>query len=38
MAALQILIPIFHQLPVPVYTDADEPTVAEITAYCNAIV
>ena len=37
MAALQIPIPVFHQLPVPVYADTDEPTVAEIVAYCDAI-
>ena len=38
MAALQILIPVFHQLPVPVYADVNEPTVAEIIAFRDAIV
>ena len=38
MAALQIPIPIFHQLPVLVYADIDEPTVAEIIAFRDAIV
>ena len=38
MAALQILIPVFHPLPVPVYTDVDEPTVMEITAFRDDIV
>ena len=38
MAALQIPIPVFHQLPVLVYANVDEPTVAEITAFCDAIV
>ena len=38
MAALQIPIPVFHQLPVPVYADVDESTVVEITAFRDAIV
>ena len=38
MAALQILIPMFHPLPVPTYADVDEPTIMEITAFCDSIV
>ena len=38
MAALQIPIPVFHLIPVPVYANVNEPTVVEIIAFCDAIV
>ena len=38
MAALQIPIPVFHPLPIPVYADVDEPTLMEITAFRDNIV
>ena len=38
MAALQIPIPAFHLLPVPVYNDVDNPTIMEIVAFHDNIV
>ena len=38
MAALQIPIPIFHPIPVPLYNNVDNPTIMEIAAFCNNIV
>ena len=38
MATLQILIPVFHLIPVPLYNGVDDPTIMEIGAFCNNIV